>query len=410
MKFHPRCMFLIARERGMPGRQNKVFNTLFPSLRQLVVFLWVSLLAVHVPSTTTSALSSSPTPPPAKIALEEVIAEGLSKPVFLTHAGDKSGRLFVVEQVGRILIMHKTQLLKVPFLDITTRIVNEGERGLLGLAFHPHYSRNGRFFVYYTREQDAATVVAEYHVSTNPKRADTKEKILLIVPQPYGNHNGGMIAFGIDGYLYIGLGDGGSGGDPGNRAQNPSELLGKILRIDIDGDGPYSIPSTNPYATGGGRSEIFASGFRNPWRFSIDHQTGELWAGDVGQHDWEEIDLVEVGGNYGWRIMEGKHCYNPAQDCPTERLILPVTEYANAGGRCAVTGGYVYRGRQVSSIKGTYVFGDFCSGEIFGLRETNQEVLLDSNLQISSFGEDEDGEMFVLGHSGSIHRIANIPQ
>ena len=384
---------------------SKISYTLLGPLKFLAAFIGACFVGINVPITTTSAQSSSPIPPQASLALEAVILEGLSKPVFLTHAGDESGRLFVVEQDGRILIVDRGHLMKLAFLDITARVINGGERGLLGLAFHPDYQRNGRYFVNYTRAKDAATVVAEYHVSSNPNRSDKEEKVLLVIPQPYGNHNGGMVAFGPDGFLYIGLGDGGSGGDPGNRGQNLSELLGKILRIEINREFPYSIPPNNPYRDGGGRPEIFAYGLRNPWRFSFDRQTGELWTGDVGQYAWEEIDVVQLGKNYGWRIMEGNHCYQPAQGCQTKQLVLPVTEYANAGGRCAVTGGYVYRGSQVPSLRGTYLFADFCSGEVFGFRENKQEILLDTDLQISSFGEDEEGEVYVLGHRGSIHRI-----
>jgi glucose/arabinose dehydrogenase len=353
------------------------------------------------------ALGSSPKNYVGKdVSLHTIISEGISKPVFLTHSNDGSGRLFVVEQNGRILILEKGKLLPTPFLDISALLATGGERGLLGLAFHPNYRKNGRYFLNYTREQDGATVIAEYHASSNPIRSETQERVLLVIPQPYGNHNGGMVAFGPDGYLFVATGDGGSGGDPGNRGQNPSELLGKILRIDVDHGAPYGIPSTNPFSRNDGRPEIFAIGFRNPWRFSFDRQTGELWAGDVGQNDWEEINIVKVGENHGWRLMEGSHCYKPSEGCQgSAKVTMPVTEYANAGPRCSVIGGYVYRGRKVPSLYGTYIFGDYCSGEIFGFREGKQTVLLDSGLQITSFGEDEYGELYVLNHTGSIHQI-----
>ena len=352
------------------------------------------------------ALSASPVPIETVFALKPVITKGLSKPLFLTHTGDGSGRLFVVEQDGRILIFAKGRLLPTPFLNIQSRLSTGGERGLLGLAFHPNYKDNGRYFLNYTRKKDGATVVAQYQVSSDPNHSKTHEDILLVIQQPYGNHNGGMIAFGPDGYLYIGTGDGGSGGDPGNRGQDRSELLGKILRIDVDHDSPYIVPANNPFSDTDGRPEIFAYGFRNPWRLSFDRQTGELWVGDVGQNSWEEIDLVKPGDNHGWRLMEGTHCYKPSKGCQQSRkLTLPVTEYANSGGRCAVMGGYVYRGRAVPVLQGTYLFADFCSGEIFGFRDGVQRMLLYTDLQISSFGEDEAGELYVLGHKGSIHRI-----
>ena len=357
------------------------------------------------------ALSSSPANYIGKdVSLKTIIAKGLSQPVFLTHSNDGSGRLFVVEQNGRILILEKGKLLPTPFLDIAPLLSTGGERGLLGLAFHPRYKENGRYFLNYTREQDGATVIAEYRVSSNPKRSEIRETVLLVIPQPYGNHNGGMVGFGPEGYLFIATGDGGAGGDPGNRGQNPSELLGKILRIDVDHGSPYTIPSTNPYSQEGGRPEIFAIGFRNPWRFSFDRKTGELWAGDVGQNSWEEINKVKLGENHGWRLLEGNHCFKPDEGCRESRNVtLPVTEYANAGPRCSVIGGYVYRGADMPSLEGTYLFGDYCSGEIFGFRDGKQTVLLETDLQITSFGEDEKGELYVINHNGSIHRIINTP-
>jgi len=345
----------------------------------------------------------------APIALEPVVTAGLRQPLFVTHAGDGSGRLFVLEQRGAIRIVQNGALLGEPFLDITLKVRSGGEQGLLGLAFHPAYRSNGRYFVNYTRVPDGATVVAEYTVSQNPNVSATRERALLVVSQPYVNHNGGMVTFGPDGFLYVALGDGGSGGDPQNRAQNRQELLGKILRVDVTRTGgglPYAIPPDNPFAAGGGRPEIFAYGLRNPWRFSFDRRTGELWVADVGQHNWEEIDIVRRGGNYGWRIMEGNHCFNPPQGCPADGLIPPVAEYATGkDGRCSITGGYVYRGARVASLVGTYVYGDYCSGEIFGLHGGRSRTLLASRLRISSFGEDEAGELYVVGLGGTVHRI-----
>ncbi|GJL64426.1 MAG: glucose dehydrogenase [Nitrospirales bacterium] len=353
-------------------------------------------------------LSAAPQTSTAPFALTPLISDQLQKPIYLTHTRERSDRLIVVEQDGRILIVEKGRLFPKPFLDISSKVSTGGERGLLGLAFHPNYSKNGRLFINYTRKEDQATVIAEYHRdAANPEQAEMKERILLVIPQPYGNHNGGMVAFGPDGYLYIGMGDGGAGGDPENRAQNSNELLGKILRIDIDQDDPYGIPADNPYIKNGGRPEIYAIGFRNPWRFSFDQQTGELWAGEVGQNSWEEITKVNKGENHGWRLMEGLHCFQPKQGCQnTKPLTLPELNYPNGdGGRCSVTGGYVYRGKSIPSLQGTYLFADFCSGEIFGYANKSHQVILDTDLQISSFGEDASGELYILGYAGSVHKL-----
>jgi len=329
-----------------------------------------------------------------------------SKPLFLTTSPDNTNRLFIVEQDGRTFILTRGQRNPSPFLDIAKQLTTGGEQGLLGLAFHPRYSSNGRLFVNYNRAQDGATVIAEYRVSPDPNRAEPHETIRLIIPQPYTNHNGGMLAFGPDALLYIGMGDGGSGGDPENRAQNPEELLGKILRIDVDGPPPYRIPPDNPFVGQRGKPEIFALGFRNPWRFSFDRHTGELWVGDVGQHLWEEIDLIEKGKNYGWRLLEGTHCFNPSTDCQrVPNVVPPRTEYHHEQGRCSVTGGYVYRGTRIPGLQGTYLFGDFCSGEIWGYRNGQTRLLLDTDLRISSFGEDREGEIYVIGYQGLIMKI-----
>ena len=344
------------------------------------------------------------------VRLVPIVTDGLENPLFLTQAADGAERLFVVEQPGRIRVLEKHALSPSPFLDITKLVLFGGERGLLGLAFHPGYRHNGRFFVNYTRKPDGATVVAEYRRGATPTSASQEERTLLIVPQPYPNHNGGMIAFGPDGFLYVGLGDGGSKGDPDNRAQNLEDLLGKILRIDVDRGDPYGIPTDNPFAREGGRPEIYAIGLRNPWRFSFDVKTGAFWVADVGQYKWEEINLVTRGGNYGWRVMEGTHCFHPSTDCRTTAFSLPVSEYFHANGRCSITGGYVYRGRVLPSLVGTYVYGDFCSGEIFALNtgDTGNDArhILKSSLQISSFGEDAAGELYVLDHKGGVYRLS----
>ena len=382
-------------------------------LRWMLACLW--LCGVVATVVALSFPIASATPSDTSVRLVPLVTTGLSHPLYLTHAGDGSGRLFLVEQEGAIRIVQHGTLLKEPFLDIVDRVLSGGERGLLGLAFHPGYRSNGRFFVNYTRKPDGATVVAEYRRADGPTQSLSDERVLMLVEQPYPNHNGGMIAFGPDGYLYIGRGDGGSGGDPQNRAQNKTELLGKILRIDVDRGEPYGIPSDNPFITGGGRPEIFAYGLRNPWRFSFDRETAELWAADVGQEKWEEIDLIRRGENYGWRITEGSHCYKPRILCNTIGLTMPITEYGHQGGRCSVTGGYVYRGKKNPTLRSWYLFGDYCSGEIFGLRPTatglspvaqEPHILAKTGLNISSFGEDEEGELYVVGHGGTVHRLS----
>ena len=336
----------------------------------------------------------------------------LKSPVFLTHARDQSGRLFIVEQPGTIRILEKGKLLDAPFLDIKERVLLGGEQGLLGLAFHPEYRLNGRFFVNYTRKDDGATVIAEYHRSEQVDLAGREERVLALIPQPYPNHNGGMIAFGPDGYLYIGMGDGGSGGDPQNRAQNKNELLGKLLRIDVNNLIPYGIPTDNPFVRGQERPEVFALGLRNPWRFSFDRDTGDLWLADVGQNKWEEVNVVRKGGNYGWRVMEGFHCFNLLDPCGKENFTSPLLEYDHQGGRCSITGGYVYRGRSVSELAGLYIYGDYCSGEIFAVHTAKGGrivgepwLLVKSKARISSFGEDDAGEIYVLDHKGAVYQL-----
>jgi len=350
--------------------------------------------------------------PGAQTAIDlDLVVDGLERPVFVGHAGDGSGRLFVLEQPGRIRIVADGALRARPFLDLTSRVRSGGERGLLGLAFHPDFASNRRFFVNYTREPDGATVIAEYRTTRlDPDRASRVERVLLTVAQPFSNHNGGMLAFGPDGHLYIALGDGGSGGDPRNHAQNRNSLLGKILRIDVDGGRPYAIPPDNPFADGGGRREVFALGLRNPWRFSFDRRSGRLFAGDVGQNQSEEIDIIRRGRNYGWPIMEGPLCFRPPTGCDRSGLTLPIASYRHVGGRCSITGGYVYRGSAIPELVGTYLSGDFCSGEVFGLRARERSLLLDTELQISSFGEDQAGEVYVVDlGGGAVYRIVSAP-
>lgn len=361
---------------------------------------------------------SSPTRAGSQVAVDQVelepVLSGLASPVYVTGAGDGSNRLFIIEQGGRIKVLQPGETTPSVFLNITSRVLSGGERGLLGLAFHPDFENNRRFFVDYTRQPDGATVIAEYRAfEGDPNLADTNETTMLVIPQPFANHNGGMITFGPDGFLYIGMGDGGSANDPGNRAQDLDNLLGKILRIDVDhpdGANPYSSPVDNPFFGGvAGRDEIYGYGLRNPWRYSFDRLTGDLYVGDVGQNAWEEIDIITRGGNYGWRVTEGMHC-NPSIAggiCSMSGLIPPIAEYVHSAGRCSITGGYVYRGANQTLPSGTYVYADFCTGEIFSLGGGAQNVLLDTGMNISSFGEDEAGEIYVVGLGGTVHRLIN---
>jgi glucose/arabinose dehydrogenase len=338
------------------------------------------------------------------------VASGLSSPLFVGHAGDGTNRLFIVEQRGTIRVLQPGGTTATVFLNINAKVVSGGEQGLLGLAFHPQYVSNGRFFVYYTRIGDGAIVLSEFKVSSNPNVAGTAEKILLTILHPgQANHNGGMLAFGPDGYLYIGVGDGGSSNDPPNNAQHVGRLLGKILRIDINTPSGYRSPPTNPYVGIDGRDEIFARGLRNPWRFSFDRLTGQQWVGDVGQNAREEVNSPIVsGGNYGWRVYEGTVCTNVDPSlCTPANYRFPRFQYSHSGGRCSITGGYVYRGSQGTLPGGTYVYGDFCSGEIFRWNGSTQAVLLDTAMNISSFGEDEAGEIYVVNLGGTVGRITS---
>jgi glucose/arabinose dehydrogenase len=463
----------------------------------------------------------------AAVQLVPVVASGLTSPVFVGHAGDGSNRLFIVELGGTLRVLQPGASSATVFLDVRAKVLAGGERGLLGLAFHPQYGGNGRFFVFYTRAGDGALVIAEYRVSSgNRDVADTTERVLLTIPHSANsNHNGGMLAFGPDGYLYIGVGDGGSSNDPPNNAQNVNVLLGKILRIDVDRPDAsagtlYSSPAGNPFVGPiAGADEIFAYGWRNPWRFSFDRVNGAQWVADVGQGAREEVDTpIVAGGNYGWRVYEGSICSgndpglcNPANYLPPKfdydhaggrcsitggyvyrggqnalptgtyvfgdfctgeifeygwrnpwrfsfdrdtgaqfvfvmmrraprstltpivaggnygwrvyegsicsgndpglcnpaNYLPPKFDYDHAGGRCSITGGYVYRGGQNALPTGTYVFGDFCTGEIFAWNGAAQSLLLDTTLNVSSFGEDEQGEIYVVGLGGTVSRIAS---
>ena len=356
----------------------------------------------------------------SQVGLElNTYVSGLSQPLDIVHAGDE--RLFIVEKGGTIRIVDgDINLISTPFLDIDDRVNSfASERGLLGLAFHPNYANNGYFFVNYTNNS-GNTIVSRFSVTEeDPNLADPdSELILLDINQPYSNHNGGCIRFGPDGYLYIGMGDGGSGGDPLNAGQDRQTLLGKMLRIDVDGGTPYAIPSDNPFADDDFTlDEVWALGIRNPWRFSFDRLNGDLWIGDVGQNDWEEIDYQpadsEGGENYGWRCYEGTHTYNTA-GCPdANEMTEPVLEYANSNNvGCSVTGGVVYRGDLYPEAYGWYIYADFCSGRIWGLYPNgadgwfNVELLNSANNNLAGFGEDVSGEVYVAGIStGIIYRL-----
>ena len=339
------------------------------------------------------------------------VASGLTGPVYITHAGDGSGRLFVAEKRGTIRIVKNGTLLPTPFLDVSAQVEASGaEQGLLGVAFPPGYADSRHFYVDFTsRSGIGDTVIARVPVTANPDVADaTGAAAILTVRQPFVNHNGGQLAFGPDGMLYIGMGDGGSGGDPLSNAQNRTRLLGKVLRIDTESGSPtYTVPAGNPF-----NNEVWSYGLRNPWRFSFDRATGDLFIADVGQELFEEVNVqpaASTGGeNYGWNIMEGAHCFNsPA--CNRTGLTLPVLEYGHGANDCSITGGYVYRGEN-ASLRGIYFFGDFCSGRIWGMRRNGalweNKLLLESKLRISSFGEDEAGNVYVLDFgAGDIHRI-----
>lgn len=367
-------------------------------------------------STTMPTATPAPTLRPANGVQLVPFASGLSEPVFMTHAGDDW--LYIVEKRGTIQIFENGQLHSQPFLDIQGQVTSTGyEQGLLSVAFHPGYEENDTFFVNYTDLQGATIVERFVRTPEDPYQADPASgQIILRIPQPYQNHNGGQLQFGPDGYLYIGMGDGGSAGDPQLRAQDPTVLLGKILRIDVDGAEPYELPADNPYyAMSSRRNEIWAIGVRNPWRFSFDRQTGDLFIADVGQQLWEEINYQPAdsqgGENYGWNIMEGTHCYQQEQ-CDSSGLVQPIGEYYHEAGHCSVTGGYVYRGQATPELSGNYIFGDYCSGTIWRLYHMDdgswsQAQIGDTDLFISSFGEDISGEIYVLDIIGGvIYRLA----
>lgn len=344
-----------------------------------------------------------------------VIAAGLASPVHLT-APQGDARLFVVEQAGVIRIIRDGSLLPAPFLDISARVSSGGERGLFSMAFDPDYDDTGHFWVNFT-DTNGNTRVERFSVSSDPDVADASSALLVLaVDQPYSNHNGGQIAFGPDGMLYVGMGDGGGSGDPDDHAQDRSTLLGSLLRIDVR-IAPYAIPPDNPFAAStSARPEIWAYGLRNPWRFSFDAVTGDIYIADVGQSQWEEINVVSIDDapvNYGWPIMEGTHCFG-SSDCDRTGLVLPVHEYTHADG-CSVTGGHVYRGSALSGLAGIYFYSDFCAGFLRSFRLSggtateHREWAVGDLGQVLSFGEDAEGELYLLSRNGSVYRLAPDP-
>lgn len=377
-----------------------------------LIALIVGLLAA-LASCSPQPGAAAPEPSPATGLRLERVASGLEDPLYLTApAGDP--RLFVVEQPGRIRIIKGGRLLPVPFLDLTDRVSSGGERGLLSVAFHPRYAANGLLFVDYT-DPRGDTRIERYVVSRDPDRADpSSAHLILKVDQPFPNHNGGLVMFGPDGMLYVGIGDGGSGGDPFGNGQKRSSLLGKLLRLDVDHGAAYAVPRDNPFVGRTGmRGEIWAFGLRNPWRFCFDRESGLLYVADVGQNRWEEIDVVSArapGLDYGWNVMEGAHCFRSPR-CVTRGRVIPAVEYGHDHG-CSITGGFVYRGRNIPALVGHYLYADYCRGWIRSfkfdrgaVRDHREWRGIDPG-QVMSFGEDAAGELYVCSQSGDVHRLA----
>ena len=374
------------------------------------------------PSATTAASGAAQYPlPAAKISFAKLL-DGFSRPVTVANAGD--GRLFVVEQTGKIKIVEGGAV-KGTFLDISGRISLTGsERGLLGLAFHPNYASNGRFFVRYT-DGTGDVRISEFAVTSDPDKADpaSERPIITVRHRSYANHNGGAIAFGPDGYLYIGTGDGGSGGDPSGNGQKLSILLGKLLRLDVDhtaGGRNYAVPNDNPFVGQAGTlPEIWSYGLRNPYMFSFDRATCDLWIADVGQDKWEEVDRETIaeglgrGANLGWSVMEGVHCFNPSSGCKTTGKVLPLAEYSHGSGDsigCSIIGASVYRGAARPDLQGRYFFGDYCTGKVWdvsaaGPNSQTPQLILSSGLTFTGFGEGSDGEIYAVTSKGGLYRL-----
>ncbi len=351
-----------------------------------------------------------------------------NKALHLTHAGDCTNRIFVVTQTGLIYVFPNDSNVMVSqmkmFLNVSNKISSSnGEEGLLGLAFHPEYNSNGYIYINYTASSPFRTIISRYRVSVgNPDKIDSlSEYKILEINQPYFNHNGGTVMFGQDGFLYIGMGDGGASGDPNNNAQNLQSLLGKMLRINVNDTTPtkrYVIPSTNPFHNNpsAGKEEIYAWGFRNPWKFSQDNVTGLIYVGDVGETSWEEVNILENGRNYGWKVMEGFSCFNPPTGCDTAGKKLPIKSYSHPAGDCSITGGYVYRGYRRPELRGAYIYGDYCSSRIWMLRYNNGVVTSDSLLTqksfyLTSFGIDQYKELYFIASAaeGKIWRFNKSP-
>jgi glucose/arabinose dehydrogenase len=362
--------------------------------------------------------AAGPDPDTPVTVAAEALVSGLSSPTFLT-APEGDDRIFVLERGGLIKIVSGGSTLATPFLDVSALVTAGGERGLLGMAFHPEYASNGYFYINYTDAGDASTEVVRYTVSADPDVADAGSAFPIIsIDQPFSNHNGGMLAFGPDGMLYIGMGDGGDGGDPQNNGQRPETLLGSLLRLDVDGGSPYAIPADNPFVGHASfREETWAYGLRNPWRFAFDRQTGDLYIADVGQSAREEVNFQPAssdgGENYGWNVMEGAACFPPGTQCSMAGLTLPIFDYQQQSGECAITGGYVYRGGAIPDLVGRYLYADFCrpwvrsfvvSGGAVQGQQDHQDDLgpIDG---ISSFGEDGHGELYVVTLGGTIYKL-----
>ena len=416
----------------------------FASVRCVLSYLAILLLSSCGGSSDTVSIGPPPPPlppppppppPPAAITVttSQVFSQVvMTSPIAMMQAPGDDTRWFVIEQSGVVRVFpnmaNVTNNDVAVFIDISGRVLCCGESGLLGMAFHRNFN-NGNFEVFfsYTRPGGAAgeSVISRFRsIDGGLTLDDSMEDIILTIPQPFSNHNGGQIAFDSNGYLYAGFGDGGSGGDPQDHAQNTQDLLGTFIRIDVDGIAPYEIPTGNPFEAnaanpctqgvgGGNCPEIFAWGLRNPWRWSFDRNNGDLWVGDVGQGAWEEIDRIEAGNNYGWNIREGAHCYPPGSACNSTGLIEPITEYDRTQGT-SVTGGYVYRGTAIPELQGSYVYGDFSTGRIWAIpatspQGTTAQELLNTPYNISSFGEDNAGELYVIHYGGSIHQLVDVP-